>query len=560
MTSSSHRRRSRHDTQVVEDAKPSSIRGAVLMIFCVFGAVSLLSLLFLLLPTSSRVNRGNLDSAIEANLNQGFQRSSTFVKTDNLQKAKVVWTAKLPQGSHGSPNLFFDEAHAVAIIAYGNERQPTGGASGIDVATGETRWQMTSQDEMFTLPMPLDIGNSSRAPWIVAGRNGQLYAVDAANGEQIWKFQPSGEEGRERGVYNFFTPRVLSDIDGDGIEDLVIPNGGDSRRNRFQARPPGHLFVVSGSDGKLLHAVEVPDKAETYLSPIVWDRQDTSYLIFGTGGETFAGSLWTVPLESIRSGKLDGAEVLVPNQVSKGAIPPPSLADLNNDGVLDLVTAPFDGRLLAISGQDLSTMWQFRPRGIHETQCSPTLGDFDGDGDLDVAYVTQRGVFPRWSASNIRVFDGLEGELIWEHQIRGNLSAASPLALDIDGDDRDELFVIHANPALFRASDSSQSMSQLQIVHVEENRIEELGAVEGFNAASGWIGDGDKDGQLEWIIPLKLDGGGGSLVKIDLETPTPSFIAWGGYLGTKHDGIYHPENSLQPTGSKLAEASENPRQ
>ena len=539
MTASNHRRRLQPSEESPSEPSRSSFLGAILMIAGVLVAAAIVSILFVRMPTTSDVNRQRLQAAgAEATSNE---RLSTDVPDESiaLPPAKVDWIAELPYGTHGSPSLFRDDEHAEMIIAYGDERKRVGGAMAIDAATGQSRWEITSQDEMFTLPMPLPIREGGEAPWIVAGRNGQLYAVDARSGEQLWKFEPSGEEGRSEGIYNFFTGRVLEDVDGDGVDDYLIPNGGDSRRNRFQARPPGHLLVVSGATGAEIHRLPIPDQHETYLSPLLWQRGNETLVVFGSGGETFPGSLWTVPLASVRSGSLEGVRVVVPNTESKGAIPPPSFADLDQDGVLDLIATPFDGRLVVVSGRTLATLWQFTPTGVHETQCSPTIADFDGDGDLDVAYVTQHGVFPRWTASDVRVFDGNTGDLMWEHRIDGNLSAASPFALDIDGDQRDELFFIHANPALFRAADSGKSVSQLQMVHVEEGRIEELGAVDGFNAGSGWIGDADEDGQLEWIIPLKMDDRSGRLVKVDLQVAAPEFIAWGGYLGTQHDGVYH---------------------
>ena len=72
---------------------------------------------------------------------------------------------------------------------------------------------------------------------------------------------------------------------------------------------------------------------------------------------------------------------------------------------------------------------------------------------------------------------------------------------------------------------------------VEEDRLETLATVDGFSASSGWVGDADGDGWLEWFVPLSKIGRGG-LLRYDLGGPVPDRIAWGGYLGTQHDGIY----------------------
>lgn len=518
------------------------------MIASVFAALAIISIIFVRMPTTSvNAPRGtDFDSANGPILDPSRGATPADPVSDpmtGLTPAKVEWIAELPGGTHGSPRLFRDDTHCEMIIAYGDERKPVGGAMAIDVATGQSKWEITSGDEMFTLPIPMPVRPDGETPWLIGGRNGQLFAVDAGSGEVMWKFQPSGAEGRRQGYYNFFTGQPLSDVDGDGIEDLLIPNGGDSKRNRYQSRPPGHLLVLSGASGEIIHQMQVPDGRETYLSPLFWDRKDETLVVFGTGGETFPGSLWTVPLQSVRAGTLDGVRVIVPNQGSKGAIPPPSFADLDEDGVLDLISAPFDGRLVVVSGRDLTTLWEFTPDGVQETQCSPTVADFDGDGDLDIACSTMVGVFPRWTACYVRVFDGQSGSLIWTHLIRGNLSAASPLALDIDADGKDELFFIHANPDMFRPSSNRKAVSQLQMVHVDEGRIEEIGAIYGFNAGCGWIGDADDDGRLEWYVPLKMDDRTGRLTRVDLQADAPPVIAWGGYLGTQHDGVYGKRGS-----------------
>ena len=59
--------------------------------------------------------------------------------------------------------------------------------------------------------------------------------------------------------------------------------------------------------------------------------------MFGSGGETFPGALWGVPAQSVRSGHLDGVRVLVPHDDEKGAIAPPSFADLDGDGRVEVV-------------------------------------------------------------------------------------------------------------------------------------------------------------------------------------------------------------------------------
>ena len=338
-----------------------------------------------------------------------------------------------------------------------------------------------------------------------------------------------------RTSHNFYSGRELGDVNGDSVADYLVANGGDSKRGTFEVRPPGHLTVLSGADGSVIHWMQVPDGRETYCSPLIWHRMGEEWVVFGSGGETFPGALWGVLADSVRAGTLGGVRSLVAHDDEKGAIAPPSFADLDGDGELELIAVPFDGRLVVLSGFTMEPLWSYDSQYEEETQSSPAVGDFDGDGDLDIATVEQRGVFPQWTGSAVRAFDGATGTLLWEHTVAGNIVPQSPLAVDLDGDGRDEVLISQSNPGLLRGE---RSESRLQVIHIDEGRIDTVATADGANYGTGWVGDADGDGLLEWFVPLMKVGGYGSLLRVNLEGPAPDRIAWGGYLGTNHDGVY----------------------
>lgn len=451
----------------------------------------------------------------------------------------TAWETELPYGTHSSPRLINIGGTPELLISFGDERARAGGIMAVDVGTGKPRWHVETENELFALPIPLTARESGELPWAFAGRLAQLYVVDVRSGRKMWQFQLPDREGRALDIFNFYAGRELGDLNDDGIIDYLVAYGGDFTRAPHEERQPGFLMVINGADGSIIHKMQVPDQRETYLSPLIWPVGDDELVIFGTGGETFPGSLWCVPIQSVRAGNLDGTQRLISNVMDKGAIAPPSFADVNTDGFLDLICAPFDGRMVVISGSTLKPLWQFFPRRVIETQCTPAIGDFDGDGDPDIAYTAQQGVFPDWKRSILRVFDGETGSLLWEAQTSADIAFASPLAVDVDADGRDEIFIVQGNPALFNPRLHVRSnVSRVQIGHVDERRMEMLGVLNGFNAGSGWMGDSDQDGQLEWFLTLMQADGKGSLVRINLGQPVPSRISWGGYLGTRHDGIY----------------------
>ena len=471
--------------------------------------------------------------ACESNTTDEVGRSARVDKASPPPEG-IAWEAELHFRTYSSPRLFTGSGRPAMLIAFGDESPRAGGAFAVDVATGERRWRLSTTHELFALPTPMTPKPGSSQAWIFAGRDGQLRAVDGTTGEELWHFRPFGDKGRAVGIYNFYSGRMFDDVNDDGVADYLVTNGGDSRRQPHESRPPGHLMVISGADGDLIHRLQVTDGRETYCSPLLWSRMGEEWIVFGTGGETFPGSLWAVPADSVRSGTLAGIRAIIVNKEDKGFIAPPSLADLDGDGVLDLIATPFDGRVVVLSGASLMPLWSFAAPDAEETQASPAVGDFDGDGDLDVVCSVHRGVFPQWQGAAVRAFDGQTGALLWTYSVEGNLVPPSPLAADMDADGRDEIFFVESEPGYFMGRASS---SRLHVAHIEEDRLETLATVDGLSASSGWIGDADGDGWLEWFVPLSKIGRGG-LLRYDLGRPVPDRIAWGGYLGTRHDGIY----------------------
>ena len=67
-----------------------------------------------------------------------------------------------------------------------------------------------------------------------------------------------------------------------------------------------------------------------------------------------------------------------------GLIAPPAIGDLDNDGLLDIVSQCFDGSVSAISGDGLHTLWQFQLPNT-ESSAAPILGNFTpSDNGIDV--------------------------------------------------------------------------------------------------------------------------------------------------------------------------------
>jgi outer membrane protein assembly factor BamB len=446
----------------------------------------------------------------------------------------LIWDSELPNSSYGSPRLFQSSNGPKLLLSFGDMGGAGGGALSIDVSSGEITWQVDNGSRLFTTPVPLAPLPSHDNPFLFGGRSGVLMAIDADNGELLFQTAPHGQAARADNIWNYYTALLVADQTGDGIGEIVVTNGGDDQAEIGDPRPQGWLMVLNGADLTTIHKIPVPAAAETYCTPILWPRNGQDWLVYGTGGENNPGSLFTLPLASVLSGNLDGQVELIEPAFERGSIAPVSLADFDADGVLDLLAIPFDGRVFAISGSDLSTLWSFPTPGGRESAASASIGDFDGDGDLDVFASRNVGSFPVYLGSEERAFDARTGSIIHEDTSSPEIIMGSSLAVDVDGDGKDEVLFNRIATAV-RLEDPT--WSSLHILHVDEGRIETLGEYQGMIASTGWVGDADGDGFLEWFVTVNKPNFG-KLLRYNLAGRAPDHIAWGGYLGTAHQGRY----------------------
>ena len=81
-----------------------------------------------------------------------------------------------------------------------------------------------------------------------------------------------------------------------------------------ESRLPGRIIFFSGKTGLVIKSVTVPDNQESYFSPLVYlNKNGTQMVVFGTGGETHAGSLYVVKLKDLLKADFRNARKLLTN-------------------------------------------------------------------------------------------------------------------------------------------------------------------------------------------------------------------------------------------------------
>ncbi len=462
--------------------------------------------------------------------------------------------------SFSSPRPVDLNGDGVLDIVIGSGRdefQPTDSAViAFDGRNGNVLWHVAGWDQMVGSPVFIAIDDDAVSDVILGGRAGQLYAMSGATGKILWQpFYASDLEAayaKGTNLLNFYTPQLIPDQNGDGRQDILVAYGGDARIHRDDPnRPVGQLWVISSRDGQVLRRVDMPDSAETYMSALCVDLESKGEwtVLFGTGGETFPGSFYRVPLSGVLDGSLAGIRRLATSP-GRGFMAPPVLADINGDNILDIIVNAVDGRMLALDGKDDALRWQVQIPGA-EVYSSIAVGNFTGDPTPDFFTNFGVGIFPDVVATIQLMVDGQTGKIAFQDSL-GYLQIGSPLAIDFNGDGYDEAVMTVNELQKDMAKDHFKSLygtsNKLLAFDFQADRIYTLlGPFKGVNpAATPWIGDLDGDKQLDLIYSYMRDTltykpfHGMKIHRREFDFRVEDHIKWGSYMGTWYNGVAAP--------------------
>ena len=375
------------------------------------------------------------------------------------------------------------------------------GVMAYDGNDGSLLWKRSSRDELFGSAIFQDLNSDGINDVFISGRSGQLLAIDGNNGSLIWDYFPYNTNPSDSGVYNFYNPQFIHDVDGDSYYDILISNGGDHAAPSFQTnRPPGHLMVISSLTGDLIVKAVVPDSSEIYCSPIVADIQNdgNQWVLYGTGGENLGGSFYAVHLSDLLLGDVSSSIVL-DNDPNKGYIAPASIYQNNSNGIFDIIIQSYGGLVTKIDGQNFSTIWTYQKSGT-ESSAQPVIGNFTGDLTPDVLLVLFNGVAPAYNDYFQVMLDGSDGSVQFIDSL-GAINFASANAVDLNNDGRDEgiFSVVYFNNGYFNSRVHSIDFVNDTIITLDQIRT-------GVNIASTpLINDLDGDGLLDLVYSVKQD-------------------------------------------------------
>jgi hypothetical protein len=274
-----------------------------------------------------------------------------------------------------------------------------GSQDGIFVMLGDGKGNLSNPVDIGFGPNPTqvalaDVNGDKKLDAVVFDPLGGNFWVLLGNGNGTFQAATQYPMGTAQALA---TSLLVADLNGDGILDVAV-TGQTPLPSALFPYSPGTILVFSGNgDGTFQPAVPYNPTGQTNWALAAGDFNGD-----GLTDLAFSSSRQSTPTQVGLMFGAPGGTFLSPASYPLGSIPgQPALADLNGDGVLDMVVANtgFGGNLSVLIGNGDGT---FKPAVTYPTAFGAgyvVVADFNGDGKPDIAVANGTG-------SNILVFPG----------------------------------------------------------------------------------------------------------------------------------------------------------
>jgi outer membrane protein assembly factor BamB len=212
-----------------------------------------------------------------------------------------------------------------------------------------------------------------------------------------------------------FGNSAMADIDEDGLPEIVFScYRNDSMVYALNAED-GSLLWKYNTGGcndvaPLIHDVDMDGDLEVVLPS---SCNPTTFCFDGSDGTVE----WSAP--------------------TRGSDSPPTVADVDNDGKLEILHGEFGGYVICLNGENGSEAWEIAVDTDSWIQTAPAILDVDDDGQLDF-------VVANWNfdtAHRVFAYKGDDQTLLWESHMPDDYMYHGVSFADIDNDGKEELAI-----------------------------------------------------------------------------------------------------------------------
>ena len=310
----------------------------------------------------------------------------------------------------------------------------------VNAFNGDGSLVMANSD-VFQLSTHETVAKEGSIPWCAVGLY-EDYEEEMTRENGGWglglDYDPLAEKGRA-GTYgptNGGNVARFVDVDGDGTQELVMTMLMTDRSNYFIKNV---IDWMEPSDAKYMTvAIYNMDHTRFNNGTYNWEKIPTDQSA-GLGAPLYSDA----------------------SSASRGVEPVPVVADVNGDGVNEILFNSFDGKIHCYALNNTSSElagWPYtlpnNQNGVFEMPGEPVAADLNGDGRQEI-------VFASWTSNAAGTKTGVKGslyvlngsgQLVTKHSLHSSIyeadkiatdngSYAAPLVRDIDGDGQQEILV-----------------------------------------------------------------------------------------------------------------------
>ena len=429
------------------------------------------------------------------------------------------------------PRIVTIDGHEVALVVAGSR------LCRLDLANGEDAHEVVSLGYCPVRPPQLaDLDGDGQTDLLLCrqrteandGRSGgalTLSSLRLDTAEELWSYTA---EADWQWQFTHAQPQavwpLIEDLDGDGVNEILIPDGNSIGREVWRTAPTGRLQTLRGDTGKpvwvqspAINTVERqverfvigPDLDGDGTNDVIVVSlhgriEDQSLSLFfdaisGADGRKLGWQSQSLPSRGSRDdyrvaemfwwGDSDDAELVVCALSEPGlgamsvvycfdpwrmevarsvpATESPRLVELDGDGRDDLIVFSPNDRELFDRGGKLSAWRATDPQTWQSVgQAAKLVQDANDDGVPDL--VTS----PATHDSRLRLTSGNDGQLLWQIDSGVREGISLPLDVDLDGDDKADLLVSQAgyrrSPGVPLKAISARTGRTLWQLHLED--------------------------------------------------------------------------------------------
>jgi len=432
-----------HTEIIPGDAKAKRCCGpfCCLFIICKF-IMGIIALTIILINTHSKWLFPNFGAKIE----------KKYVGCEDLE-ITPIWQTKLPKltTKGGTRMLHANEDDVLdVVIGFGinadkpnilcdmhsNDKKPCfGGIIALDGTSGAEIWRIWTKHKIFSLTCQSDIDNDGALDCLACGRSGVFIAISIKQGKKIWELD---NPTTKLDIMSVYSPQVIMDIDNDQIDDIVVVHGGDFQSKKIEKKQSyGKLMLYSGKTGKLLQWVPTPDYKESFYPPQVTVTADgEQFILFGTGSIRLGGGFYAKPILDLYRKNVSTVKLIYEDQL-RGFINPAALADLNSDGILDIILISMNEKILTFDGSNFQKIWSNSLKSL-QSASSIGLGFFDNDDIPDIIVKYSYGDHSlTYKYENTIILSGKNGSTIKKINNNSITTLSSPISISLEGHGND---------------------------------------------------------------------------------------------------------------------------